>query len=439
MAAPPIPTISRVLPDGTAIELVYNATTSSTALAQAGVGIDPSLHDRIELPSGEVLTPYSADNPLIATGCVLLPSEIVAPGPKAALVADIKAYLHRFIDLSPLFEEIAAHYVLLSWVSDAFNDMPILRLRGEYGSGKTRGLLAIGALCHKVFFASGASTVSPVFHILDAFQGTLALDEADFRLSDATTDLVKILNNGTTCGLPVLRTMTNRHRELHPTAFRVFGPKIIAMRGHFTDDALESRMITEEMGVRPLRKDIELSTPASLAAEALTLRNRMLAWRFAARHEAGVKGDCVVPALSARGNQMALPLLSLVDERAVRDAIGEHLVAAERRARARCTSQTEATLVGILDRLSAAGRGTNIPLARIAAEFNAEEMVEMPVKSVGHVIRKRLGLQTRKSTGVYVIPAEERPKIAELVARYRPAEVALPAAVGFGAREARVN
>ena len=29
-----------------------------------------------------------------------------------------------------------------------------------------------------------ASTVSPIFHILDAFGGTLVLDEADFRFSD---------------------------------------------------------------------------------------------------------------------------------------------------------------------------------------------------------------------------------------------------------------
>src|SRR3546814_8513070 len=44
-----------------------------------------------------------------------------------------------------------------------------------YGSGKTRFLLVIGALAYKAFFGSGASTVSPLFHIQDAFRGTLAL------------------------------------------------------------------------------------------------------------------------------------------------------------------------------------------------------------------------------------------------------------------------
>lgn len=49
-------------------------------------------------------------------------------------------------------------YVLMSSVYDAFNDAPYLRLRGDFGTGKTRSLLAIGSLCYKPFFASGAST-----------------------------------------------------------------------------------------------------------------------------------------------------------------------------------------------------------------------------------------------------------------------------------------
>ena len=78
------------------------------------------------------------------------------------------------------FENVATHYVLLTWLYDAFNELPYLRLRGDYGSGKTRALLTIGSLCYKGFFASGASTVSPIFHTLDAFRGTLIFDEADF-------------------------------------------------------------------------------------------------------------------------------------------------------------------------------------------------------------------------------------------------------------------
>ena len=60
------------------------------------------------------------------------------------------------------FEEIATQYILLTWVYDKFNELPYLRLRGDFGSGKTRALLVIGSICYKPFFASGASTVSPL-------------------------------------------------------------------------------------------------------------------------------------------------------------------------------------------------------------------------------------------------------------------------------------
>ena len=50
---------------------------------------------------------------------------------KEELVADIQAFLYRYVDLSPLFAKIASYYVLLTWVHDAFNEVPYLRLRGE--------------------------------------------------------------------------------------------------------------------------------------------------------------------------------------------------------------------------------------------------------------------------------------------------------------------
>jgi hypothetical protein len=46
-------------------------------------------------------------------------------------------------------------------------------------------------------------TISPIFHTLDAFKGTLIIDEADFRFSDERAEIVKILNNGNVQGMPV--------------------------------------------------------------------------------------------------------------------------------------------------------------------------------------------------------------------------------------------
>ena len=150
-----------------------------------------------------VFAPEQPDPP---RGGVPLLSGLEEYGSEAELIAEIQTFIHRYVDVSSLFESIASYYVLLSWVYDSFNELPYLRLRGEPGSGKTRFLLTAGSLCYKPIFASGASTVSPLFRIIDSFQGTLIIDEGDFRLSDERAEIVKILNNGNARGFPVLRT-----------------------------------------------------------------------------------------------------------------------------------------------------------------------------------------------------------------------------------------
>ena len=272
--------------------------------------------------------PYSPGNNLIKNDVILLPSGPEEYGSEAELVAEIQAYIHRYVDLSPQFERIASYYVLFSWLYDGFNELPYLRVRGDYGSGKTRFLLVVGSLCYKPVFASGASTVSPIFHILDAFRGTLIIDEGDFRWSDDKADIVKILNNGNVKGLPVLRTEVSRTGEFNPRAFQVFGPKIVATRGFYEDRALESRFITEETGHRALRRDIPINLPAAYKEEALNLRNKLLLYRFR-NFATKVPVDALVdPTLEPRLNQIFVPLLSVISDPTIRAELRE--VARER-------------------------------------------------------------------------------------------------------------
>lgn len=418
----PTPTVSRVLPDGRLVELLYDPDRRATALAVGSPDGAAAIQESLDLVDGERLVPYAADNNLIATGCVLLPSEMGAFTGQAELIGRIQAFLHRYVDLSPVFEEMAAHYVLLSWVYDAFSELPYLRLRGDYGTGKTRALIAIGSLCYKPFFASGASTVSPIFHVLDAFGGTLVLDEADFRFSDATAPLSKILNNGNVAGLPVLRTMTNRHKELNPRAFRVYGPKLVAMRHSFADRALESRFLTEETGQRPLRPDIPIQLPPDLHTEARALRNSLLAWRLA--HRANVRTD---PGRQASGveprlNQTALSLLSLMEDPAVRDRVHNELTREQARLSEERAGSPEGRMVQVLSDLFADPARGRITVSGVADAFNktVSDPGRTPVSPrwVGWCLRERLKLTPTKSNGVFILPESERAKVEALAVRY---------------------
>ncbi|HEY3814560.1 MAG TPA: hypothetical protein VGL66_15165 [Caulobacteraceae bacterium] len=417
-----LPTVSRVLADGRLVELLYDAQHGETALAVAEPGGAIERVQRLELANGSTLTPYSADNTLIASGSVLLPSDVGDYTDKASLLKEVQAFLHRYVDLSPTFEAIAAHYVLLSWVYDGFSEVPYLRFRGDYGTGKTRALLTLGHLCYKAFFASGASTVSPIFHVLDAFAGTLVLDEADFRFSDATAPLTKILNNGTMRGLPVLRTMINRHKEFNPRAFQVYGPKLVAMRHGFADRALESRFLTEETGLSALRSDIPIQLPATLAPEALILRNKLLAWRFATLATVKADPSRLAPGVEPRLNQTTLSLLSLVDDPEVRASIHQSLTQEQTRLKEERAASSEGLMVRVLANLFADHRTTRVSVAAAAEAYIAAggDRLGQPatLKWTGWFLRTKLRLQTTKSNGVFVIPASERPKLAALAARF---------------------
>ncbi|UTP39792.1 hypothetical protein M9M90_01050 [Phenylobacterium sp. LH3H17] len=414
------PTVSRRLADGTLIELVYDPVAATTSLAIGRPDGSRTLELSIDLPTGERLVPYSPTNNLIASGSVLLPCGFGPQTNTQDLVAEISAFLHRYVDLSASFGEIAPYYVLLTWVYDAFRDLPYLRFRGDYGTGKTRALLALGSLCYKSFFASGASTVSPIFHILDVFRGTLILDEADLRFSDATAQLTKILNNGNADGLPILRTMSNRHGELSPRAFKVYGPKIVAMRESFADRALESRFLTEETGAHRLRADIPIALPDAFHGEAASLRDKLLTWRFDHRDRVRVEPSRTVSGVEPRLNQTGLALLSLIEDAEVRRRLGERLVREQARWRDDRAASLEAGVLRVLLELFAGG-APEVTVSAVTVALNlrlAEDQgAPMSPKAVGAVLRARLRLRTMRMRGVYVVPRSEFGAIQVLAQR----------------------
>lgn len=415
------PTISTVLDNGSIVELLYDPREKRTSFA---VWTDGAWRRQrsLEIGAKELLVPYSPQNNLIQHHVVLLPSQAEEYGSEEELIASIREYIHRYVDVSPRFERIACLYVLLSWVYDSFNEVPYLRLRGDFGSGKTRFLLTVGALCYKAVFASGASTVSPIFHILDAFRGTLILDEGDFRFSDKKAEIVKILNNGNVRGLPVLRTQVTPQREFNPRAFHVFGPKMIAMRGTYEDRALESRFITENMARGRLREDIPISLNSAYKEEALSLRNKLLLYRFRNYGMELPDGLLDDASIEPRFRQIFIPLLAVARDPCTREELHRLALAYHRDLREERSEDAEGQVLQIIYDLMTSEERTNLPIKKITAAFNDRYRDEYggPItnKWIGMLVRKKLGLRTHKSHGNFVIAASEHKKLEHLYERY---------------------
>lgn len=400
-----IPTVSRRLQDGELIELVYDPEAKRTQLA-IGKGNEVRLVDEYTLPDGTVLVPYRATNNLIKHEVLLLAQRREEYGGGESLASDIDAYLFRYVDLNPEFRLLTVYYILLTWVYDAFNELPYLRFRGDYGSGKTRALFVVGSLCNKASFASGASTISPIFHTLDTFRGTLLFDEADFRFSDEKAELVKILNNGNVRGFPVLRTHVSEKKEFEPRAFTVFGPKLVAMRRHYEDEALESRFFTEEMGRRPLSPHIPINLPVEQRQDARALRNRLLGYRFAKLHETCVDATLVDPLLSPRMNQILVPLLSVAETDDIREKIRGAVLAEQKTPGGKDGALVEQATIRVLSRLRKEGQ-EKVSVGRITSLLidDIGSAIDRPLTTryVGEILRQRLGLGTYKSGGVFVV------------------------------------
>lgn len=404
--------------DGVIVETIYRPDTADTAFVVAR-------DDKIEIVSewitgGRTYVPIRPENNLIKHQAILLPSEPLEYGDVTELLAQIEKYICRYVSWSMPAIALSAAYVFLSWMYDAFSEVPYLRFRGDYGTGKSRALLVVGSLCHKTFFASGASTISPIFHTLDTFKGTLIFDEADFRFTDEKSELVKILNNGNAKGFPVLRTHITPKNEFDPRAFSVFGPKIVGMRRSYDDRALESRFLTIEMEPGHAA-GVPINLPDCQKEEALELRNKLLMYRLRNRLSAGLDPTLADPRVEPRMNQILLPLLSVIPDETRRTVIRETAARIQAHVVSERGGSAEGQVLATVVKILAAEPAKKVPLSEIVAAFAAEfgGEYDRPIHNrwVSSLLR-RLGIVLYKSNGVVVVMPGQSERIAALCIRY---------------------
>jgi len=426
------PAASAVLPDGQLVEMVYDPEERKTQFV-CGAGGAWECVDSVLLSPTERLVPYSSTNNLVKHNVVLFASEPQEYGDEAALVARVGDFVRKYVEVSEEFETVAIYYILFTWIYDAFHEVPYVRIRGGYGTGKTRFLLTVGSLCRFPIFASAASTVSPLFRLVDAFRGTLILDEADFRASDERNEVVKLMNHGNARGFPLLRTEVSPKKEFDPRAYHVFGPKIIATRGFFQDRALESRCVTEDMRGGAIRSEIPLNLDERFHGEARSIRNQLLLYRLRTFKNARAETRAGARDLEPRLQQIFGPLVSVIGDASAR----ERVIAVLRKqndelVEDRSESAEAQVLEVIRDRMARDAEArlsvrdiTDEFLARYGAEYERR----ITPRWIGSVMRRRLGLKPSRSTGIFTLRPEDIARLKSLYVRYgieEPASVEAP-------------
>ena len=264
---------SFLINDSHLIEQIYNQDTKESSYA-VWDGKNITIEKEYVF-NGVKHKPIEAEE--IQKKAILLPNKAEEYGSDEKLDEEIKVFVNKWLDIPEDVMQFAIWNIKRSWVYERFHTLNYLRALGDTGMGKTRFLDTLGAIHYKPISTSGATTSAPVFRIINKWKGTLIMDEADFKQSDESQDIIKIINQGYEKGKFVMRCDQVDANKID--FFDPYCPKILATRKTFKDKAVESRCITQVMkGTN--RKDIVFNLNDDFWEEAQIIRNKLLMWRF---------------------------------------------------------------------------------------------------------------------------------------------------------------
>lgn len=392
------------------VEMVYDSGKEETSFVSYRGGQIEYI-DTIKR-SGIEYCPLDSRSDLISKKIILFPSNAVEYGTEEELIKDLRAFIHRYLDVSADFEEIATYYVIFTWLYDRFNEVPYLRAIGDFGTGKSRFLRTIGSVCYKPIFTGGATTSSPIFRILNDIGGTLILDEADYKSSETSDDIVKILNMGFQRGGSVMRSEGKGIYEVK--AYDVFSPKIVGTRETFSDRALESRFLVEEMNVGTFRTDIPHRLPNVFYDEALELRNKLLMWRFRNYFKPLTYDEKLIEGTSSRLQQIATPLLSIIESPEMKEKLRIFVHNYSKELIADRGQSRESEIIYAIAKLEREGKARELTMKEIANNVNQDSQLDfddqISPKKIGWYLRKKLLLRSRRTRNGFVLDLDTNKK-----------------------------
>jgi hypothetical protein len=256
---------------------------------------------------------------LLLKGKVMLPKAPLEYGEPIDLYDAWITWAKRYYEAIDEHYKLMAAYYLLSAVYDKCPALPEYNFRGPPKSGKSRGLELLRHTCYRGMRASGSLSYSSMFRAIEAWKGTLCINESDMKESDATVEIIKYLNERYEQGGCVWRSSPETYE---PQCFDSFGPTVLTSRQPFDDDALESRQIDLETRGRK-RKDVPLNLAPVFFIEAQAFRDKLLTFRFRNYHAFENDYALEFEGVSSRLNQILQPLASLA--RTISDELFEEI------------------------------------------------------------------------------------------------------------------
>lgn len=415
-------------------EMVYDKTNQKTAFI-AYKDNATKLLEKIELAEDKVVLPLKPTDDRIRLNVVKLPSEVSEYETEQGLYKEIFEFISKYVLLPDKFLALSSAYVMMSWVYDRFQVIPYLRVIGDYGTGKSRFLEVVGSLCYRPIAFTGSASNASIFRTIADINGTILLDEADFQESEKHADIVKLLNAGHKKGGAVQRAEANpKNNSFTIKTFSVYGPKVIGSREKWKDNALESRCLTQVMFSNS-SSTIPILLPETFEHDAKILRNKLLNFRFKNYDLIKIDEKIVESLTVPRMRQTVLAVATIakfIGDKKIIKAVMEFARDSEQDLIRTQTVSDEADIIICICRLMVP-QPKKIHMQDIADHYNKDfgrggsnnytnfnpQRLDITANKVGHIIHKKLLLQTtRDNEGIYIPVNHQKERIESLISRY---------------------
>ncbi|MGC9123595.1 MAG: hypothetical protein ACP5IB_05965 [Thermoplasmata archaeon] len=199
-----------------------------------------------------------------------------------ALFNEIRAFIHKYVELKKLDEILLTVYVMQSAVFDLENKFtfPLVHIIGPYGRGKTRILTILNYLIPYSLYTDDVKAPA-IKRVSQLYNPVLLVDEKGQMDSDLRAILNARYNKNA--------TILNASKEIQKgyagiIAYRIPGPMVMAGREVFNDPAIESKSFQINMNFELTRDDIPRNLKGEIftnfVKEAETIRSKLMLFRI---------------------------------------------------------------------------------------------------------------------------------------------------------------
>jgi hypothetical protein len=215
-----------------------------------------------------------------------------------------------------------------------------------------------------------------------------------------------MLNTGYQSDFPLYRAEPRKDGSFAPVSFNVYGPKIIATRKEFKDQALESRCLTEHMDGK-VRGGIPVNLTPAFWEEARFIRNKLLWWRLLNYHEVKPIDRVIDLHVQPRLAQILYPLSSVIKDDNVLIDLKTFMTEQDSRFKDDRLDTAEAKVLKAILEFYTPENGTSIAVQRITDRVNEsieKDRFHLSNQRVGRIISTVFELpRKRKVDGRYIM------------------------------------